>query len=83
MTDTAAHNLDGLIAVVTSVAQGLGLGIAEALGHRGARVTMADVQGEKVERAAARLGGKGLQVEAARLDIADSRAVSSFFLAQS
>jgi NAD(P)-dependent dehydrogenase (short-subunit alcohol dehydrogenase family) len=79
MIDTAVHSLEGLNAVVTGAAQGLGLGIAEELGRRGARVVMADVQGEKVERAAARLEEKGLSVEAACLDIADSRAVREFF----
>ncbi len=79
MTDTAIHSLDGLTAVVTGAAQGLGLGIAEDLGRRGARVVMADVQGEKVERAAAQLEEEGLGVEAACLDITDSRAVREFF----
>ena len=79
MIDTAAHGLEGLNAVVTGAAQGLGLAIAEELGRRGARVTMADVQEEKVREAAAGLGAKGLQVEAATLDITDSRAVREFF----
>ena len=79
MIDTAAHGLEGLNAVVTGAAQGLGLAIAEELGRRGARVTMADVQEEKVREAAAGLGAKGLQVEAAALDISDSRAVRKFF----
>ena len=79
MIDTAAHGLEGLNAVVTGAAQGLGLAIAEELGRRGARVTMADVQAQKVREAAAGLGKKGLRVEAAALDISDSRAVREFF----
>ncbi len=58
MTDTAIRSLGGVTAVVTGAAQGLGPGIAAELGHRSARAVMADVQGEKVERAAARLGEK-------------------------
>ena len=79
MTDTNVSSLHGLNAVVTGSAQGLGLGIAEELGRRGARLTMADVQGEKVQKAAARLEEKGLRAEAACLDITDSRAVREFF----
>ena len=83
MIDTAADcsegRLRGLNAVVTGAAQGLGLAIAEELGRRGARVTLADVQAEKVRKAAAGLGEKGLRVEAATLDITDSRAVREFF----
>ena len=56
MIDTAAHGLEGLNAVVTGAAQGLGLAIAEELGRRGAHVTMADVQAEKVRKAAGSLG---------------------------
>ena len=83
MIDTAADcpegRLNGLNAVVTGAAQGLGLAIAEELGRRGAHVTMADVQAEKVRKAAAGLGEKGLQAEPATLDITDSRAVKEFF----
>ena len=83
MIDTTADcpegRLQGLNAVVTGAAQGLGLAIAEELGRRGAHVTMADVQAEKVREAAAGLGEKGLRVEAATLDITDSRAVREFF----
>ena len=81
MIDTAADSLQGLNAVVTGAAQGLGLAIAEELGRRGARVTLADVQADKVRSAAAGLGEKGLRVEAATLDITDSGGVREFFQA--
>ena len=55
------------------------MAIAEELGRRGAHVTMADVQAEKVRQAAAGLGEKGLRTEAATLDITDSQAVREFF----
>ena len=79
MIDITADGLEGLNAVVTGAAQGLGLAIAEELGRRGARVTLADVQAEKVRKAAGGLEEKGLRVEAATLDITDSRAVREFF----
>ena len=83
MIDTAADcregRLEGLNAVVTGAAQGLGLAIAQELGRRGARLTLADLQAEKVGKAAAGLVEKGLQAEPATLDITDSRAVREFF----
>ena len=43
------------------------------------RIPLGLLQEEKVREAAAGLGAKGLQVEAAALDISDSRAVRKFF----
>ena len=58
MTDdaTSPHSLAGAIAVVTGAAQGLGLGIAEQLAYDGATVIIADLQTEKAQREADRLG---------------------------
>ena len=44
---TSSGNLDGLIAVVTGAAQGLGLGIAEQLARDGATAIIADLQRDK------------------------------------
>ena len=76
---TAPHNLDGLIAVVTGAAQGLGLGIAEQLVHDGATAIIADLQHDKGRTEAARLQADGLRVRAAHLNITDSAAVTKFF----
>lgn len=78
-THTSARKLQGLTAVVTGAAQGLGLGIAEELAREGAEVTIADLQLEKARAEAERLRGLELKVEAARLDITDSRGVSDLF----
>ena len=75
----APRNLDGLIAVVTGAAQGLGLGIAEQLVHDGATVIIADLQHDKGRTEAARLQADGLNVQAAHLNITDSAAVTAFF----
>ena len=74
-----SRNLDGLIAMVTGSAQGLGLGIAEELARRGAHVVMADLQAEKVESAAAKLTEQGLSAQAVALDITDSERVTTCF----
>lgn len=48
--------LDGQRAVVTGAAQGIGLAIATVLVEHGARVTIADIDGDKAAAAAAVLG---------------------------
>ena len=52
---TALRSLDGLIAVVTGAAQGLGLGITEQLARDGATAIIADLQHDKGRTEAARL----------------------------
>ena len=76
---TALRSLDGLIAVVTGAAQGLGLGICEQLARDGATAIIADLQHDKGKTEAARLQADGLNVQAARLNITDSAAVTKFF----
>ncbi|TWG91683.1 3-oxoacyl-[acyl-carrier protein] reductase [Nocardioides sp. J9] len=49
--------LEGRAAIVTGAAQGIGLAIATALVEHGARVTIADLDGDKAAAAAAALGG--------------------------
>ena len=75
----APRNLDGLIAVVTGAAQGLGLGITEQLARDGATAIIADLQHDKGRTEAARLQADGLRVRAAHLNITDSAAVTKFF----
>lgn len=67
------------IAVVTGAAQGLGLGVAEALAAAGAQVFLTDVQAERVAAEANRLRSSGALVHAATLDVGDSAAVDRFF----
>lgn len=76
---SSSCSLDGLTAVVTGAAQGLGLGIAHELAAQGAFVVMADVQAERVEASATELTDQSLKVRAAALDITDSTRVTTFF----
>ncbi len=47
-------------AVITGGASGIGLGIARALGKRGARVILADIEGDRAQAAARALGDEGI-----------------------
>ena len=76
---TALRSLDGLIAVVTGAAQGLGLGICEQLARDGATAIIADLQHDKGRTEAARLQTDGLKVQAAYLNITDSAGATAFF----
>jgi 3-oxoacyl-[acyl-carrier protein] reductase len=63
-----AQLLKKQVAIVTGAAQGIGLAIAEALIAHGARVIVADVDGEKASEAAASIGAEA-DVAAQRCDV--------------
>jgi NAD(P)-dependent dehydrogenase (short-subunit alcohol dehydrogenase family) len=66
----------GRRALVTGAASGLGLAVAEVLADCGARVTLADVEGEQLAAVAAELTG---DVRTAVVDVSDDDAVRSAF----
>jgi NAD(P)-dependent dehydrogenase (short-subunit alcohol dehydrogenase family) len=68
-------DVSGLRAVVTGAASGLGLAMAEVMADGGARVTLADLDSEGLERATARLPGS----RACALDVSDQAAVERLF----
>ena len=77
---TSVRSIDGLIAVVTGVVQGLGLGIVRQLARDGATAIIAGLQREKTETRADQLRGDGLKVQAAHLNITNSTGVTAFLM---
>jgi 3-oxoacyl-[acyl-carrier protein] reductase len=76
MTDSASPDrLDGRAAIVTGAGRGLGEAIAIELAARGARVLLADIEGDSAELAAAAIRDSGGAAESAALDVADWGAV--------
>lgn len=66
----------GARVVVTGAASGLGFAMAEAMADAGARVTLADLDGIGLERAAGRLDG---DVRTAQVDVSDETQVARLF----
>ena len=64
--------LDGLRALVTGSASGIGLATAERLARSGARVAMNDLPTDALSRAVERLRGEGLRVDAVPGDLSVS-----------
>ena len=57
------------VAVVTGGASGIGLGIARALGQRGMKLMIADLNEETIESAVRELRVEGVQAEGVRCDV--------------
>jgi NAD(P)-dependent dehydrogenase (short-subunit alcohol dehydrogenase family) len=60
--------------LITGAASGIGRGLSEALARHGARVVVADIDGEGAQRVAS---GIGERATARRLDVADAAAVEA------
>lgn len=71
------QRLDGQVAIVTGGARGIGRGIADVLGAEGARVALADVDGEAAEAAAAGLRQQGVEAMGLAADVTDAGSVDS------
>lgn len=67
-------DFDGKVAIVTGAASGIGRALGGALVARGARVVLADINGDGVAAAARELGGAP-SARATTLDVTDSEAV--------
>lgn len=68
-------SLSDRTAVVTGSAQGIGLEIARLLGSHGARVVLADMNGQKADEASALLRADGIEAVSIACDVTDESAV--------
>ncbi len=66
-------------AFVTGAASGLGLAIAEVLADCGARVTLADIDEERLEEVAGTLTARGCEVRTVVVDVTDDASVRAAF----
>lgn len=62
-------NLDRRCAIVTGGGHGIGRALAEELATRGARVMVADLNGERAQKVAARIGGLAMQCDVSSEDV--------------
>ena len=71
------QRLTDQVAVVTGGARGIGAGIASVLAEEGARVVIADLDGEDGESTAAALRARGLEALAVATDVSDRKSVDA------
>lgn len=69
----------GTRVVVTGAASGLGFAMAEVLADCGARVTLADIDEERLERSTRRLAERGCNARAVVVDVTDEASVQALF----
>ena len=69
--------LDGKVAIVTGAGQGIGLGIALALASEGANISIAELEGERAQRAAEEVRQRGVTVSAVICDVRDRAQVDA------
>lgn len=63
--------IEDKVALVTGGASGIGFGLAQTLAQEGAKVVIADINGEAARESAERLSSQGKDVMAVQLDVSD------------
>ena len=64
------QNLSGKTALITGGADGIGFSLAKALGERGMRVVLADIEGPQLEKATRALADQDIAVHPVEMDVA-------------
>ena len=68
------RGLTGKVAMVTGAARGIGLAIASRLAEEGAKIAIADINGDGAAHAAERIGGAAMGV---RVDVTDTASIAA------
>ena len=76
---TSLFDVRDVRAVVTGAASGLGFAMAEVLADCGARVTLADIDGDLLEQSTQALADRGGKVRASVVDVSDANRVQALF----
>lgn len=74
-------DLSGKVAIVTGGAKGIGYGICCRLAEAGAKVLVADIDGETAQETAQELTGKGWTAESIRVDVSSEDDVKQMIFA--
>jgi NAD(P)-dependent dehydrogenase (short-subunit alcohol dehydrogenase family) len=76
---TSLFDVRDVRAVVTGAASGLGFAMAEVLADCGARVTLADIDGDLLEQSTKALDDRGGRVRGSVVDVSDADRVQALF----
>lgn len=79
MSTPNIFDVSGYGVIVTGGASGLGLGFTEALASHGARVTIMDLNKQRMDACVERLVGQGCDVRGVQLDVTDRAALHAAF----
>ena len=72
------QKLEGKVAVVTGAGSGIGRETALALGNKGCRLALCDVNQDALDELAGELGAAGVHVTTQRVDVADRQQMEAF-----
>lgn len=77
MSENAAEQFGGKVAVITGASAGIGLGFAHRAAELGMKLVLADIAEDRLVDAAGALRESGAEVEAVRTDVSDPSSVEA------